>query len=132
MESLARLQNSPYPPRKMRLLADLVRGMRADKAVYVLDLHEKKMYSKALGKLLRSAIANWQAKNDTGADVSGLIVKEIRVDKARMLKRVQPAPQGRAHRIRKRFNHITIVVDNGMAVSAPKTAAPKKTAQVEK
>ncbi|MDZ4839033.1 MAG: 50S ribosomal protein L22 [Bacteroidota bacterium] len=111
MEALAKLNRSQFSPRKMRLLADLIRGMRADKAIYVLKVHEKHMYSVQLEKLLLSAINNWkQAHAESGADESELIVKRITVDGGRMLKRVQPAPQGRAHRIRKRSNHITLTV----------------------
>lgn len=111
MEAKAVLKRSQYSPRKMRLLADLIRGMRADKALYVLHVHGKQMYSTQLEKLLLSAVNNWkQAHGNSGADESDLIVKSVMVDSGRMLKRILPAPQGRAHRIRKRSNHITIVV----------------------
>lgn len=116
MESVAKLKNSPLSPRKMRLLADLIRGMEVEKAIYILKLHQKQMYSKQLEKVLRSAVSNWQAANgETDIEDSALIVKSIQIDGARSLKRIQPAPQGRAHRIRKRFNHITIVVDSANA-----------------
>ena len=112
METFAKLTNSPYSPRKMRLLADMVRGMRADKAMYLLKVHDKKAYAAQMGKVLKSAISNWQQANDGRSVEDGdLYVKRIQVDGARMLKRVQPAPQGRANRIRKRYNHITVVVD---------------------
>ena len=117
MEAQARLTNSPFPARKMRLMADLIRGMRADKALFTLKVHEKKMYAIQLEKLLRSAISNWKQANGEGADETGLYVKKIHVDGARMLKRVQPAPQGRAHRVRKRFNHITLVLDAAEATN---------------
>jgi large subunit ribosomal protein L22 len=110
MESVAKLNNSSLSPRKMRLLADLIRGMRADKALYILKVHEKKMYAQQMEKLLLSAISNWKNNNAGGPDENELFVKRIQVDSGRMLKRVQPAPQGRAHRVRKRSNHITIVL----------------------
>jgi large subunit ribosomal protein L22 len=95
----------------MRLVADLVRGQKADKALQILRFSQKEA-SRRLEKLLLSAIANWQAKNeDTDVEDANLFVKEIRVDGGTMLKRLRPAPQGRAHRIRKRSNHVTIVVD---------------------
>ena len=109
--AIAELNNSTISPRKMRLVADMIRGMEVNKALNVLN-HNAKDASLSLGKLLRSAIANWEAKNE-GIDVSqeNLIVKTIDVAGGAMLKRVQPAPQGRAHRIRKRSNHVTIIVD---------------------
>ena len=109
--AIAELNNSTISPRKMRLVADMIRGMEVNKALNVLN-HNAKDASLSLGKLLRSAIANWEAKNE-GLDVSqeNLIVKTIDVAGGTMLKRVQPAPQGRAHRIRKRSNHVTIIVD---------------------
>jgi len=95
----------------MGLVADLIRGVEVNKALNVLQ-HNAKDASVSLGKLLRSAIANWEAKNeDQNIEETTLYVKEIQVDSAAMLKRIQPAPQGRAHRIRKRSNHVTIVVD---------------------
>lgn len=112
---VARLNNVPTSPRKMRLVADLVRGMDADKALYVLQFSPKEA-SRRLYKLLLSAIANWKEKNEgSRIEESQLYVKEIFVDSGRMLKRVQPAPQGRAHRIRKRSNHVTLVVADRMA-----------------
>jgi large subunit ribosomal protein L22 len=109
--AIAELNNSTISPRKMRLVADMIRGMEVNKALNVLN-HNAKDASLSLGKLLRSAIANWEAKNE-GLAVSQevLIVKTIDVAGGAMLKRVQPAPQGRAHRIRKRSNHVTIIVD---------------------
>ncbi|MFV0531901.1 MAG: 50S ribosomal protein L22 [Flavobacteriales bacterium] len=110
--AFARLNNCPTSPRKMRLVADTVRGEEVNKALYLLK-YSKKEASNKLEKLLMSAIANWQVKNE-GSDIEGahLIVKEIYVDSARMLKRIQPAPQGRAHRIRKRSNHVTLILGN--------------------
>ncbi|RNC83510.1 MAG: 50S ribosomal protein L22 [Winogradskyella sp.] len=109
--AFAKLNNCPTSPRKMRLVADLVRGEKADKALQILRFSPKEA-SRRLEKLLLSAIANWQAKNeDADIEEANLFVKEIRVDGGTMLKRLRPAPQGRAHRIRKRSNHVTIVVD---------------------
>ncbi len=110
--AFAKLNNCPTSPRKMRLIADLIRGMDADKALAELKLNPKEA-SLRMEKLLLSALANWEAKNEgKRMDEANLYVSEIRVDGGRMLKRVQPAPQGRAHRIRKRSNHVTIVVDS--------------------
>ncbi|WP_159022783.1 50S ribosomal protein L22 [Formosa sp. L2A11] len=108
--AFAKLNNCPTSPRKMRLVADLVRGEKVEKALNILRFSSKEA-SNRLEKLLLSAIANWQSKNeDASIEDAELIVKEIRVDGGSMLKRLRPAPQGRAHRIRKRSNHVTIVV----------------------
>ena len=108
--SFAKLNNCPTSPRKMRLIADLIRGMDADKALAELKLNPKEA-SGRMEKLLLSALANWEAKNEGKTmDEANLYVSEVRVDSGRMLKRIQPAPQGRAHRIRKRSNHVTIIV----------------------
>ncbi len=110
--AFAKLNNCPTSPRKMRLIADLIRGMDAEKALSELK-HNPKEASIRMEKLLLSALANWEAKNDgKNMDESNLYVSEVKVDSGRMLKRIQPAPQGRAHRIRKRSNHVTIVVDS--------------------
>ncbi|GAB5419373.1 MAG: 50S ribosomal protein L22 [Crocinitomicaceae bacterium] len=109
--AFAKLNKSPIAPRKMRLVADLIRGEEVNKALNILQ-HNAKEASNSLEKLLRSAIANWEQKNeDKNIEEETLYVKEIQVGGAAMLKRIQPAPQGRAHRIRKRSNHVTIVVD---------------------
>lgn len=106
----AKLNNCPTSPRKMRLVADLVRGEDVEKALAILKFNSKEA-SRRLEKLLLSAIANWQAKNeDSDVENAALFVREIRVDGGRMLKRLRPAPQGRAHRIRKRSNHVTLVL----------------------
>jgi len=108
--AFAKLNNCPTSPRKMRLVADLVRGQKAEHALNILKFSQKDA-SRKLEKLLLSAIANWQAKNeDASIEDAGLFVKEIKVDCGTMLKRLRPAPQGRAHRIRKRSNHVTIVL----------------------
>ena len=108
--TFAKLNNCPTSPRKMRLVADMIRGLEVDKALGTLK-YSKKEASIRLEKLLLSAISNWQVKNEE-ADVesSNLFISEIRVDSASMLKRIQPAPQGRAHRIRKRSNHVTLIL----------------------
>ncbi len=109
--AIASLRDCPTSPRKMRIVADTVRGVEVNKALALLR-YSKKEASTKLEKLLKSAIANWEAKNPTERlEDTKLCVKEIKVDGGRMLKRIQPAPQGRAHRIRKRSNHVTIVVD---------------------
>ena len=109
---MARLRNVPTSPRKMRLVADLVRGMDVEKAMHILQ-HTNKEAAGRLYKLVRSAVANWEVKNE-GARIedNALYIKEISVDSGRMLKRVQPAPQGRAYRVRKRSNHVTLILGN--------------------
>ena len=110
--AFAKLNNCPTSPRKMRLIADLIRGMDANKALAELKLNPKEA-SGRMEKLLLSALANWQAKNESKRmDDNNLYVSEVTVDGGRMLKRVQPAPQGRAHRVRKRSNHVTLMVDS--------------------
>lgn len=112
MEAVAKLRNLPSSPRKMRLVANLIRGEKVNNALSILK-HESKYGTIELEKLLLSAIANWQNHNeDQNLEDADLFIKEIFVDNGRMLKRLRPAPQGRAHRIRKRSNHITIVVDS--------------------
>ena len=111
-KAIAILRDCPTSPRKMRLVADMIRGVEINKALGLLR-YSRKEASIRLEKLLRSAINNWEQKNEgKRLEDSLLCVKEIYVDGGRMLKRIQPAPQGRAHRIRKRSNHVTIVVDN--------------------
>ncbi len=109
---IARLRNVPTSPRKMRLVADLVRGMDVEKAMHILQ-HTNKEAAGRMYKLLRSAIANWEVKNEgSRLEDNALYIKEIMVDGGRMLKRIQPAPQGRAYRIRKRSNHVTMILGN--------------------
>ena len=108
----AKLNNCPTSPRKMRLIADLIRGMNVEKALNELKLNPKEASSR-MEKLLLSALSNWEAKNEgKRIDDSQLYISEIKVDSGRMLKRIQPAPQGRAHRIRKRSNHVTLILDS--------------------
>ena len=109
--AIASLIGSSIAPRKMRLAADLIRGVEVNKALNILQ-HNAKDASTSLEKLLRSAIANWEAKNEgKSIEEETLVVKTIEVGGGAMLKRIQAAPQGRAHRVRKRSNHVTIVVD---------------------
>ncbi len=106
------LKNCPTSPRKMRLVADQVRGEDVNKALDILKFSQKEA-SNRLEKLILSAISNWQTKNEgVRIEDSSLYVKEVYVDSARVLKRLRPAPQGRAHRIRKRSNHITVILDS--------------------
>ncbi len=112
MEAIARLNREPTSPRKMRLVVDLIRGERVNNALSILKF-EPRVGAAKLEKLLLSAIANWQSKNeDVQLEEADLFIKEIKVDSGKMLKRLRPAPQGRAHRIRKRSNHVTLVVDS--------------------
>jgi large subunit ribosomal protein L22 len=106
----ATFRNIPSSPRKMRYVADLVRGMEVSKALATLKFNSKDA-AKDLEKLLRSAIANWEQKNDRKAENGELFISKIFVDEGATLKRMRPAPQGRGYRIRKRSNHVTIFVD---------------------
>ncbi len=124
--AIASLRECPTSPRKMRLVADMIRGVEINRALGMLR-YSKKEASVRLEKLLRSAIANWEAKNQgVSLEETPLCVKTIFVDGGRQLKRIQPAPRGGAHRIRKRSNHVTIIVDR-MEIAAPagkEAAAP--------
>ncbi|MBP5478943.1 MAG: 50S ribosomal protein L22 [Bacteroidaceae bacterium] len=106
----ATFRSIPSSPRKMRYVADLVRGMEVSKALATLKFNSKDA-AKDLEKLLRSAIANWEQKNDRKAENGELYISKIFVDEGATLKRMRPAPQGRGYRIRKRSNHVTIFVD---------------------
>jgi large subunit ribosomal protein L22 len=125
MEAVAKLRNYPTSPRKMRLIADLIRGMQVEKALAVLE-HNAKHPAVPMRKLVLSAISNWKQKNENG-DEGQLFVKTVFVDGARTLKRMRPAPQGRGYRVRKRSNHVTVIVDNvasaKAAAKAPKAEA---------
>ncbi len=118
MEAVAKLRNHPTSPRKMRLLADLIRGKKVEKVLAELE-HSPKHSSVPLRKLVLSAINNWKQKNE-GGDESQLVVKTIFVDGGRTLKRMRPAPQGRGYRVRKRSNHVTVIVDSKSEVTEPK------------
>ena len=151
MEAVAKLNNYPTSPRKMRLLADLIRGMEVEKALGILQFNPKHP-AVPMYKLLKSAINNWEQKNeDEKVEDAGLVVKTIMVDCGRVIKRMRPAPQGRGYRVRKRSNHVTIIVDSihntqefvskkkvekaeaapveeKVVTEKPKKTAPKKTA----
>jgi len=112
MEAVAKLKNVPSSPRKMRLVAGLVRGLNVTKALALLKF-EANSGAEKIEKLLLSALSNWQQKNeDARIEDSNLYIKEIKVDEGKMLKRLRPAPQGRGHRIRKRSNHVTLIIDS--------------------
>jgi len=118
MEAIAKLNNVPTSPRKMRMVVDLIRGEKVNRALNILKF-ESKHGAARVEKLLLSAIANWQQANpDTDLEDADLIVKSVKVDSGRILKRLRPAPQGRAHRIRKRSNHVTLIVDDSAADEA--------------
>ena len=122
--AIAKVKDVPTSPRKMRLVADTVRGVEVNRALDLLKF-SKKAPSKVLETLLRSAIANWEAKNQDKTkelDNGNVIVKTIMVDEGRTLKRIRPCPQGRAGRIRKRSNHVTIILD----VKKPSTVEDNK------
>ena len=123
MEAVAHLKNNPTSTRKMRLVADLVRGKKVYEALTILKF-SKQEASVKLEKLLKSAINNWEQKNDQKPEDNDLVVKEIQVNAGTMLKRFLPAPQGRAYRLRKRSNHVTIKVDT-------KAFAPAKAVKEE-
>jgi len=126
MEAVAKLNNLKGSARKVRLVADLIRGTEVDKALAVLKF-DPKHCSTPLEKLLLSAISNWESKNeDDSVEDSNLFIKNIFVDGGKMLKRIQPAPQGRAHRIRKRSNHVTLVVDSKKVIEKASKASVKK------
>ena len=119
MEAVAKLKNCPMSARKMRMVADLIRGKHVDDALNILRF-TKKEGATWMEKVILSALSNWEAKNDyADADEADLFLKTILVDEGTMLKRFRPAPHGRAHRIRKRTNHVTVVVDSKQIVEQP-------------
>ena len=116
--AFAKLNNCPTSPRKMRIVADSVRGKKVEMALTILKFSQKEA-SNRLEKLLMSAITNWQSKNeDADVEEANLFIKEIRVDSAGMLKRLRPAPQGRAHRIRKRSDHVTLILGSQNSIES--------------
>jgi len=117
---IARLVDYPTSPLKMRIVADLIRGVDANKALDILAFTRKDA-AKVMSKVLRSAIANFEEKSGLRAEESNLYIKEVFVDESKPLKRVQPAPQGRAHRIKKRSNHVTLIVDTKAPIVKEKT-----------
>ena len=127
MEAVAKLNNHPTSPRKMRLLVDLIRGKKVDFVLAELE-HNPKHSSVPLRKLVLSAISNWKQKNE-GGDESSLIIKTVFVDGGRTLKRMRPAPQGRGYKIRKRSNHVTLIVDEASATTTKKSAKATVTAE---
>ena len=129
MEAVAKLNNYPTSPRKMRLLVDLIRGMEVEKALAVLE-HNPKHPAVPLRKLVLSAINNWKQKNESG-DESSLVVKTIMVDAARVIKRMRPAPQGRGYRVRKRSNHVTLFVDAADATEKVVKVSKKESGKKE-
>jgi large subunit ribosomal protein L22 len=134
MEAVAKLNNYPTSPRKMRLLADLIRGLEVEKALGILQFNPKHP-AVPMYKLLKSAINNWEQKNtDEKVENAGLVVKTIMVDCGRVIKRMRPAPQGRGYRVRKRSNHVTIIVDSNVvkrAADMTKILAKAQPAPVE-
>ena len=133
MEAVAKLNNYPTSPRKMRLLADLIRGLEVEKALGILQFNPKHP-AVPLYKLLKSAINNWEQKNtDEKVEDADLIVKTIMVDGGRVIKRMRPAPQGRGYRIRKRSNHVTLIVDSANSLQIPgiKKSKAKETVAAE-
>lgn len=127
----AKLNDVSTSPRKMRLVANLIRGIEVNKALNILE-HTRREPSIRLHKLLRSAIANWQAKNEgVRIEDANLYVKEIIVDGGRMLKRLRTAPQGRGHRIRKRSNHVSIILDNKVAIEAVAEPVVEETKNID-
>ena len=129
MEAVAILKNEPTSPREIRLVADMIRGERVNKALSILKF-EPKVGAEKIEKLLLSAISNWQLMNeDAKIEEADLYIKTISVDGGRMLKRLRPAPQGRAHRIRKRSNHVTIVIDSLNAGVAEATTEQTENAE---
>jgi large subunit ribosomal protein L22 len=126
-KAMAILHDCPTSPRKMRLVADMIRGQEVNKALDMLKFSSKEA-SRRMEKLVLSAVANWQSKNQ-GARIedSNIIVKEIFVDESTMLKRIQPAPQGRAYRVRKRSNHVTVILGNSNVNEVVETAEATNT-----
>jgi len=122
----AKLNGVPTSPRKMRLVADMIRGMEVNKALSVLKFSSKEA-SGRLEKLLKSAIANWETKTEQKADNANLYISGISVDSATMLKRLRTAPQGRGYRIRKRSNHVTLFVESKNAVESETAVDTKNT-----
>ncbi|MCX6291353.1 MAG: 50S ribosomal protein L22 [Bacteroidetes bacterium] len=120
--AIARLVNVPTSPRKMRVVADLIRGQEVTSAMNILK-YNAKASSARLEILLQSAISNWESKTGEKIDEGKAYVKSVNVDSARMLKRLKPAPQGRAYRVRKRSNHVTIILDSMANKSAKSEAA---------
>ena len=136
MQAVAKLKNLSISPRKVRLVADLIRGAGATQGLAILK-HTPKKCAVHLEKLLLSAVSNWERKNENiTLEEAGLCIKAVWVDGAGMLKRLKPAPQGRAHRIRKRSSHVTLIVDSTKKVTRLSSGAEempvKPIKQIEK
>lgn len=129
MEAVAMLRNNPTSPRKTRLVVDLIRGKKVEEALAILKFHKKESAGK-LEKLVKSAINNWEQKNSLKPEDHDLFIKSIQVNQGATIKRFLPAPQGRAYRLRKRSNHITIVVDSKVPVEF-ESAAEAETEEAE-
>ena len=127
--AIAKLRNYPSSPRKMRLIADLIRGKEVFKALNILKFSDK-LAARPLEKLLRSAISNWEAKSGAKIDEGKAFVQTIFVDGGRQLKRLRPAPQGRGYRIRKRSNHVTIILDSYEKKEQAQEVEQEETAEV--
>lgn len=127
--AIAKLRNYPSSPRKMRLIADLIRGKEVFKALNILKFSDK-LAARPLEKLLRSAISNWESKSGTKIDEGKAFVQTIFVDGGRQLKRLRPAPQGRGYRIRKRSNHVTIILDSYEKKEPVQEVEQEETAEV--
>jgi large subunit ribosomal protein L22 len=121
--AIARNVNVPTSPRKTRVVADLIRGLEVMQAMNILRYNAKKAPASRLEKLLQSAISNWESKSEEKIDEGVVYIKTIAIDSGRMLKRLRPAPQGRGHRVRKRSNHVTIILDRMENRSKKKTTA---------
>ena len=119
MEAVAKMKSVPMSARKMRMVADMIRGKSVNDSLNILRFNKREA-SEWMEKLLFSAIANWENKLDMAfnADDHDLVIKELKVDEGSMLKRFRPAPHGRAHRIRKRMNHVTLVVENQVEIES--------------
>ena len=128
MEAVAMLRNNPSSPRKTRLVVDLIRGKKVEDALAILKFHKKESAGK-LEKLLKSAINNWEQKNSLKPEDHELFVKSIQVNQGATIKRFLPAPQGRAYRLRKRSNHITLVVDSKVPVEFQSAAETEAAAE---
>ena len=127
MEAVAKLRNCPLSARKMRLVADLVRGKKVDDAVNILKFTNKEAAG-WLEKLVLSAVTNWENKTNGAQDVDqhDLFIKTLMVDDAGHIKRIRPAPQGRAHRIRKHSNHVTVIIENRIPFDGEKTTGDEE------
>ena len=128
MEAVAMLRNNPTSPRKTRLVVDLIRGKKVEEALAILKFHKKESAGK-LEKLVKSAINNWEQKNSLKPEDHDLFIKSIQVNQGATIKRFLPAPQGRAYRLRKRSNHVTVIVDSKVPVEFQSATEAEETAE---